>query len=265
MRLNIPIIPRQTIVRNIIRYGTPIQDNNLFAEIQGYIKEKFGIVNIYDIVNPYVVRSAIIDAGDKTEGVKHYLVLDETGYTWEEEYSDEVAREIHAKISSDIDGVHFTADEQNDIKSSAETILFKDFGYDEYFEHIDLEIFHRVVSSSNKATLKMFYKVFQTVFSDLFLNVNTNDIDDDRLAVYLSHLIITYMTEWDLEDTIIYKYDITQDMYKELTKSNISTYLITLFHDFDKEEYTDEMKYTIATIIVSAYLFIKSGFMSKGV
>ena len=261
MRLDIPVIPRQRMVRSLIKYGNLHEENGIYSDIQGYIKDKFGVSNVYDIINPYEVRRAIIDAGDKTEGVKHFLVLDESGYIWEDEYSDDVAKEIQAKVIVDIGDAQFTADEQKDIESSAESILFKDFGYDEYFEHLDLSIFHKVKSSNSQATYKLFYRVFEEIFSDLFLNVKDANIDDDRLTIYLSHLIITYMTEWRLEDIIEYEYEIDKSKYNTLRNSNISTYLITLFHEFDTDVFTDEMKYTVAVIIYVGCVFVKNGFM----
>lgn len=262
MKINVPIIPRQKIVRSILKYGNPATDNSIYQDIQSYIRETFDMSNVYDIANPYIIRSAIIDAGDKTKGIKHYLVLDESGYRWEDEYTDELANELYTRFASDVSDAHYTLDEQREIKSTANTILFKDFGYDEFFEHIDTTIFHRVKSSSHKATLKMFYKVYQNVYSELFLNKPKNvEIDDERLAVYLAHLIITYITEWDLDDTICYEYEIPKDNYTELMRSNLSSYLMTLYHDFDKDEYTDAMKYTIACLIIIGYVFVINGFM----
>ena len=69
------------------------------------------------------------------------------------------------------------------------------------------------------------------------------------------------MTEWRLEDIIDYEYEIDKSKYNTLKNSTVSTYLITLFHEFDTDTFTDEMKYTIAVIIYVGCVFVKNGFM----
>ena len=263
MRLEIPIVSRHRLVSNIIKHGNLVGDDIIHNDVKSYLKDKFNVLNIYDIVNPYLIRSAIIESGDKIDGAKHYLVLDESGYEWEDEYTDELAKEVQERLYSDLDDAPFEEDERQDIKGAADAILFKDFGYDEFFEHIELSVYHRVKSSSHKTTLRLFYRVFQVMFSDLFLKISTDDIDSDKLSIYLAHLIITYMSEWRLPDIIQYEYEVKVDMYEELKKSSASTYLINLHHDFDNADYTDDMKYTIAVIIFMGYLFVRGGFMKN--
>ena len=263
MRINTPIIPRNKLVRNIVSSGDIVgcsRDGDLYQEITEYIKDKFGIKNIYDLVNPFIVRSSLITAGSRTKGAVHYIATSESGFEWEDEYTPELAKNIKNQIIEGISDLDYNHEEQEDIKTSSETILFDDFGYIEYFEHMDLSVYHKIKFTSQKSAMITFYKTIELIFSDLFLGKDLGDISEDKLAICLAHLIVVDLVDQRICDTIEYSYEISIELYKSLSNSSISSYLVNLYHICDVDEYVDEFKYTVACIITMAYLFIRNGF-----
>ena len=263
MRINAPVIPRNKLVRNIVNSGTIVgdsHDSGLYQEIMEYVKNKFGILNIYDLVNPFIVRSAIITAGSRTEGVVHYIATTEGGFNWQDVYTPELAENIKNQIIESASGLDYNCEEQRDIETSSESILFNDFGYVEYFEHMDLSVYHKIEITSQKSAMFTFYKTLELIFSDLLLGKDLDDTDEDKLAIYLSHLIIIDLVDQRISDTIEYSYELNTNLYKNLLNSSMSSYLVSLCHMYDSDEYTDEFRYTVACIITMAYLFIRNGF-----
>lgn len=266
MRIHPHIIPRGRILKNIVKTDDMFSGVNIYDDIKAQLKSHLNISNIYDLVNPYEIRRAIIEAGDRTSNVRHVLCTDENGYEWEDDYSDELATNVKHQILDGIKDPIYDANEAHDIETAAETILFKDFGYDEYFEHLDLTVYHKLRVSSHKDNMLVFITAFSIMFGDIF-RARTKELqsmDTDKLASYLSHIVITYFTEWPIDMSICYDYDYDKSWYGKMKSGPLATYMIILQRDFESDDFTDAMKYTVASVLMASVIYVQTFFNERG-
>ncbi len=65
MRIYPHIIPRGRILKNIVKTDDMFSGVNIYDDIKEQLKSHLNITNIYDLVNPYEIRRAIIANIDK--------------------------------------------------------------------------------------------------------------------------------------------------------------------------------------------------------
>lgn len=265
MRIHPHIIPRGRILKNIVETDDMFSGVNIYDDIKEQLKSHLNITNIYDLVNPYEIRRAIIEAGDRTSNVKHMLCTEEGGFEWEDEYSDELATVIERQIIDGTNDPIYSADEAHDIRTMASTILFKDFGYDEYFEHMNLTVYHKIRVASHKDAMMVFITAFSIMFGDIFRArvSELESIDTDKLASYLAHIVITYFTEWPIDMSINYDYDYDKSWYGKMKTGPLATYMMILQKDFESDDFTDAMKYTVAAVLMASVIYVQTFFKER--
>ena len=93
MKINLPLV-------NTSKVKELMKDNNGMDGLTNVISDnlkRYNLYKIFSIFDFYEMKSALIEAADKTEGVYHIIILDENGFTEWIDYTEDSVNDLYAK------------------------------------------------------------------------------------------------------------------------------------------------------------------------
>ena len=93
MKINLPLV-------NTSKVKELMKDNNGMDGLTNVISDnlkRYNLYKIFSIFDFYEMKSALIEAADKTEGVHHIIILDENGFTEWIDYTEDSVNDLYAK------------------------------------------------------------------------------------------------------------------------------------------------------------------------
>lgn len=210
MKINLPLV-------NTSKVKEVMKDNNGMDGLTNIISDnlkRYNLYKIFSIFDFYEMKSALIEAADKTEGVHHIIILDENGFSEWIDYTEDSVKDLYEKwegiireddIIGDTEG--YTKD---DLVANLYTILYEDFGFDMYIEEYAVNIGHGVRIDKPDNIYDFAYRYVSALYKSQ-IDMIKNTKDDGRLSTWLGMNAAGLLNENNLiEDIVLIDFDISE-------------------------------------------------------
>ena len=239
MKINLPLV-------NTSKVKEVMKDNNGMDGLTNIISDnlkRYNLYKIFSIFDFYEMKSALIEAANKTDGVTHIIILDENGYTEWVDYTEDSVRfisisdkvdtlkdegsnksfeivlknivnDLYAKWEGIIKEDNIIGDAEgytkDDLIANLYTILREDFGFDMYIEEYAVNIGHGVRIDKPDNIYDFAYRYVSALYRSQ-IDMIKNTKDDGRLSTWLGMNAAGLLNENNLiEDIVLIDFDISE-------------------------------------------------------
>lgn len=251
MKINLPLV-------NTSKVKELMKDNDGMDGLTNIIEDnlkRYNLYKIFSIFDFYEMKSALIEAANKTDGVQHIVILDENGYTEWIDYTEDSVNDLYEKWEGIIREDDMIGDSEgytkDDLVANLYTILHEDFGFDMYIEEYAVNIGHGVRIEKPDNIYDFVYRYVSSLYKSQ-IDMIKNTKDDGRLSTWLGMNAAGLLCENNiLEDMILVDYDISK-IKREYP------YEIEMLANNDRSyDMSDTYVYLLNHILKASHAFVK--------
>ena len=229
MKINLPLV-------NTSKVKEVMKDNNGMDGLTNIISDnlkRYNLYKIFSIFDFYEMKSALIEAASKTEGVHHIIILDENGFTEWIDYTKDSVKDLYEKWEGIIREDDIIGDSEgytkDDLVANLYTILYEDFGFDMYIEEYAVNIGHGVRIESPDNIYDFAYGYVSALYKSQ-IDMIKNTKDDGRLSTWLGMNVAGLLNENNLiEDIVLIDFDISEVKREYPYEIDMLAYLILTY------------------------------------
>lgn len=251
MKINLPLV-------NTSKVKELMKDNDGMDGLTNIISDnlkRYNLYKIFSIFDFYEMKSALIEAAEKTKGTKHIVILDENGFTEWIDYTKDSAKDLCEKWEGIIREDDMIGDSEgytkDDLVANLYTILYEDFGFDMYIEEYAVNIGHGVRIESPDNIYDFAYRYVSALYNSQ-IDMIRNTKDDGRLSTWLGMNAAGLLNENNLiEDIVLIDFDISQ------VKREYPYELDILAYNDRSYDMSDTYIYLLNYILKASHEFVK--------
>lgn len=251
MKINLPLV-------NTSKVKELMKDNDGMDGLTNIIEDnlkRYNLYKIFSIFDFYEMKSALIEAAEKTNGTKHIVILDENGFTEWIDYTKDSAKDLFEKWEGIIMGDDVIGEDEgytkDDLIANLYTILYEDFGFDMYIEEYAVNIGHGVRIESPDNIYDFAYRYVSSLYASQ-IDMIRNTKDDGRLSTWLGMNAAGLLNENNIiEDIVLVDFDISS------VKREYPYELDILAYNDRSYDMSDTYIYLLNYILKASHEFVK--------
>ena len=251
MKINLPLV-------NTSKVKELMKDNDGMDGLTNIIEDnlkRYNLYKIFSIFDFYEMKSALIEAANKTNGVQHTIILDENGFTEWIDYTEDSVKDLFEKWEGIILKDDAIGEEEgytkDDLIANLYTILYEDFGFDMYIEEYAVNIGHGVRIESPDNIYDFAYRYVSSLYASQIDTIR-NTKDDGRLSTWLGMNAAGLLNENNLiEDIVLIDFDISS------VKREYPYELDILAYNDRSYDMSDTYIYLLNYILKASHEFVK--------